>query len=156
MSEIKEFRDEMVTMFTDLRRDMNQRFDAMDRRFDTMDQRMDAMDRRMDGMDARFDGMDARFDGIDARFDGMDRRFDSLLDDIVKENRENMGIVCEMINANQEENNRRFDRIEDRLLKVEHTVTSSKELLERMDVAEKAIKHNSILISEFCGNKNNK
>ncbi len=129
MSEIKEFRDEMVTMFTDLREDIG------------------------DEMVTMF--TDLRRD-MNQRFDAMDRRFDSLMDDIVKENRENMGIICEMINTNQEENNRRFDRIEDRLLKVEHTVTSSKELLERMDVAEKAIKHNSILISEFCGNKNNK
>ncbi|MCR5591407.1 MAG: hypothetical protein K6F73_07705 [Lachnospiraceae bacterium] len=44
MSEISEFRDEMMTMFGL----MGLRFDAMDQRFDAMDKRMNSMDQKMD------------------------------------------------------------------------------------------------------------
>ncbi len=48
MSEIREFRDEIMSTLGQ----MGERFETMDRRFDAMDQRMDAMDRKMD---RRFD-----------------------------------------------------------------------------------------------------
>ncbi len=93
--------------FSDLRADMNQRFNdfgaSVDRRFDTVDRRFDdfgtSVDQRFDEsrlyMDQRFDAvngridylrsdMNHRFDTVNVRIDNlrldMDRRFDELKD----------------------------------------------------------------------------
>ncbi len=59
----------------ELRREMDQRFEAIDRRFEQMDQRFEAIDRRFEQMDQRFEAIDRRFGGIDRRFEGIDRQF---------------------------------------------------------------------------------
>ena len=46
-----------VALLQEMRREMRERFDAIDTRFD--------------GIDSRFDGVDDRFDGVDARIDGL-------------------------------------------------------------------------------------
>ena len=104
MSEITEFRNEVMSMFAM----MIQRFDAMDQRFDAMDQRFDAMDQRLDAMDQRLDAMDQRFEEIDHRFDEMERGFLAGFKDL-----------SNLIGAFQSETNKRLDNIEDRLSDLE-------------------------------------
>ena len=111
MSEITEFRNEVMSMFAMMiqRFDaMDQRFDAMDQRFDAMDQRLNAMDQRLDAMDQRLDAMDQRFEEIDHRFDEMERGFLAGFKDL-----------SNLIGAFQSETNKRLDNIEDRLSDLE-------------------------------------
>jgi tetrahydromethanopterin S-methyltransferase subunit G len=54
---------------TELRAEMNKRFDSVDRRFDAVDKRFDAVDKRFAAVDKRFDATDRRFDRIEDKLD---------------------------------------------------------------------------------------
>ena len=58
---------------TDLRHQMNQRFEQVDQRFEQVDKRFDQIDRRFESIEARFD---VRFVGIDGRFVALDAKID--------------------------------------------------------------------------------
>ena len=62
----------------ELRREMDQRFEAIDRRFEQIDQRFEAIDRRFEQMDQRFEAIDRRFEGIDRQFLELNLRLDRL------------------------------------------------------------------------------
>jgi hypothetical protein len=47
--------DDMVAGVSELRLEMNRRFDAVDRRFEAVDRRFEAVDRRFDQHDAKVD-----------------------------------------------------------------------------------------------------
>lgn len=104
MSEITEFRNEVMSMFAM----MIQRFDAMDQRFNAMDQRFDAMDQRLDAMDQRFDAIDQKFEEVDRRFEKMEQGFIAGFRDL-----------SNLIGALHSETNKRLDKIEDRLSALE-------------------------------------
>lgn len=59
---------------SELKAEMDSRFDRVDARFQQVDARFDRVDARLDNIDARLDQMDVRFEGIDARLDSMDGR----------------------------------------------------------------------------------
>ena len=97
MSEITEFRNEVMSMFAM----MIQRFDAMDLRFNAMDQ--------------RFDAMDQRFDTIDQKFEEVDRRFEKMEQGFIAGFRD----LSNLIGLFQSETNERLDNIDGRLSALE-------------------------------------
>ncbi|MCP5088850.1 MAG: hypothetical protein GY952_18855 [Rhodobacteraceae bacterium] len=53
-----------IKLLQEMRREMSDRFDAVDRKFDAVDARFDEIDRRFDNVYERFDGTDGRIDGV--------------------------------------------------------------------------------------------
>jgi tetrahydromethanopterin S-methyltransferase subunit G len=47
-----------------------------------MRERFTAVDKRLDGMDKRLDGVDKRLDGVDKRLDGVDKRLEELTNEV--------------------------------------------------------------------------
>ena len=63
---------------TDIRQEIEKRFEAVDERFEKIDQRFETIDARFDEIDQRFEAVDARFDEIDQRFDEIDKDIGEL------------------------------------------------------------------------------
>ncbi len=80
--------EKILVLLSEMKVEMDQRFDKVDQRLDKMDERLDKMDERLDKMDERLDKMDERLDKVDERLDGlkaeMDQRFDKV-DERLKE-----------------------------------------------------------------------
>ena len=74
--------EKILVLLSEMKVEMDQRFDKVDQRLDKVDERLDKMDERLDKMDERLDKMDERLDKVDERLDGlkaeMDQRFDKM------------------------------------------------------------------------------
>lgn len=56
---------------TQLRDDMNRRFDLVDKKFEAVDKRLTGIDQRLSSVDQKLSSMDQRFESMDKRFDFM-------------------------------------------------------------------------------------
>lgn len=68
----------LLTVCTNIRKDMDKRFNAVDKRFEGIDKRFESVDRRFDDIDKRFADIDKRFEDIDKRFADIDKRFEQM------------------------------------------------------------------------------
>ena len=64
MEALLDFRDATALAFTNLRAEMNGRFEAIDRRFEEFE---DRMNRRFDSVDLRFDAFERRVSALEQR-----------------------------------------------------------------------------------------
>jgi archaellum component FlaC len=69
-----------IALLQEMRREMRERFDAIDERFDAIDERFDAIDERFDGVDARIDGVTHILTLMAGHSHDLDRRVEALED----------------------------------------------------------------------------
>ena len=120
MSEIRELTSAIIS----LKDEMNNRFDAMDQRFEAVDR--------------RFDEIDQRFDEVDQQFEAVDRRFDKLTLEISEEIQNVVGII----NATHNETLEKFNKVDDRLDRIElqrRYCNSDDGIAERLEMVEHEI-----------------
>ena len=120
--------DELRTELAEFRKDVDQRFDAIDRRFEQVDQRFDAIDRRFEQVDQRFDAIDQRFDAIDRRFEQVDQRFDAI-----DRRFEQVDQRFDAIDRRFEQVDQRFDAIDRRFEQVDQRFDAIDRRFEQVD-----------------------
>ena len=59
--------EKILHLLTEMKAEMDKRFDKVDERFDKVDERLDKVDERLDKVDERFDKVDERLQELDAR-----------------------------------------------------------------------------------------
>ena len=70
--------EKILHLLTEMKAEMDKRFDKVDERFDKVDDRLDKVDERFDKVDERLDKVDERLDKVDERFDKVDERLQEL------------------------------------------------------------------------------
>ena len=70
--------EKILHLLTEMKAEMDKRFDKVDERFDKVDDRLDKVDERLDKVDDRLDKVDERLDKVDERLDKVDERLDKV------------------------------------------------------------------------------
>jgi chaperonin cofactor prefoldin len=86
------FMEQVDKRITELREDMNKRFELIDRRFELIDKRFEDINKRFEDINKRFEDINKRFEDINKRFEDINKRFED-------------------INKRFEDINRRFDEL---------------------------------------------
>ncbi|MGC8719988.1 MAG: hypothetical protein ACP5TY_08255 [Thermodesulforhabdaceae bacterium] len=73
------FMEQVDKRITELREDMNKRFELIDRRFELIDKRFEDINKRFEDINKRFEDINKRFEDINKRFEDINRRFDELI-----------------------------------------------------------------------------
>jgi uncharacterized protein (DUF3084 family) len=79
----------VVALSSELRAEMDRRFDEtnarldrmeerFDRRFEQIDKRFEQIDRRFEQVERRFEQIDGRFEQVDGRFEQVDEKFERM------------------------------------------------------------------------------
>ena len=86
-SELKEFEKRVDSRFTELKSDIDKRFEQVDKRFEQVDKRFEEVNKRFEQVDRRFEQIDKRFEQIELKFDKLIERIDTRIDAGMRENR---------------------------------------------------------------------
>ena len=141
MSEIKELREEMVSMFGQ----MNQRFDVLDKKIDAVDKKFDD---KFDALDRK---IDEKTDALDKKIDAVDKKFDGKISELTQSMVDEYHNILMVIEPGNDKICKRLDRVEERLGNVESLCQIrwiTPELADRLDMAEYEIGKHTKLLNE--------